>query len=424
MKDYASRELERIRREPEGPEEEAMARGLRRFAKVTVIPQADGPPTGKPVAVRVRCDDLDVAEEVAGRIQAYLHTLPGVTDIKDNHDEGRVEYSLTLRDDLAAVHGITFARAARTLAAGGDGIVVSVFKDPGGIDDADVRVRLDPAGVRSVTDLGRARLRNASGETIPLASIARLEATRSHAGIYRYDGRRTVLVTAGIGEGQNTATVVNEALQREFDTPEFRADYPGVALRFGGEFEETQKSFKSMGQAFYVAVLAIYMILAAQFRSYALPFIILLTVPFAFIGVVVGLLVTGNPFTIMAGIAMIGLAGIAVNDAIVLVDFIGTRRDQMGVLAAVKEGCRLRSRPILLTSVTTIAGLLPMALGLSGYSKLWSPFAATICFGILFSTLLTLLIVPASYLIVEDAKAWLARRRALRSVAEPDHAVP
>ena len=107
-----------------------------------------------------------------------------------------------------------------------------------------------------------------------------------------------------------------------------------------------------------IAILAIYMILAAQFRSYALPLVILLTVPFAFIGVVVGLVVTGNPFTITAGIAMIGLAGIAVNDAIVLVDFINVRRREgAGVLDAVKEGCRLRSRPILLTSVTTIAGL-------------------------------------------------------------------
>jgi HAE1 family hydrophobic/amphiphilic exporter-1 len=186
-----------------------------------------------------------------------------------------------------------------------------------------------------------------------------------------------------------------------------------VALRFGGQFEETEKSFASLGQAFNVAVLAIYMILAAQFRSYALPLVILLTVPFAFIGVVVGLTVTGNPFTITAGIAMIGLAGIAVNDAIVLVEFVNRRRrDGLPLLDAVREACRLRARPILLTSVTTIAGLLPMALGLTGFSKLWSPFAATICFGILFSTLLTLLVVPAGYVIIEDGRRWLARKRA------------
>lgn len=413
VKDYASALIDRICAEPRTDRERRIADGLRRFAKVSAVPQADGPPTGKPVAVRIRCDDLDRAEEVALRIKTYLATIPGVKEIGDNHDEGRVEYSLSLREDLAASQGITFARAARTLAAANDGLVVSVFKDPGGIDDADVRVRLDPATITSVADLGRVRLRNARGDTIPLESFARLDAERSHAGIYRYDGRRTVLVTADVVEGVATATFVNEALQEQFDTPAFREAYPDVALRFGGQFEETEKSFASLGQAFNVAILAIYMILAAQFRSYALPLVILLTVPFAFIGVVVGLAMTGNPFTITAGIAMIGLAGIAVNDAIVLVEFINRRRREgLALLDAVREACHLRARPILLTSVTTIAGLLPMALGLTGFSKLWSPFAATICFGILFSTVLTLLVVPAGYLIIEDGRRFLARKRA------------
>jgi HAE1 family hydrophobic/amphiphilic exporter-1 len=123
----------------------------------------------------------------------------------------------------------------------------------------------------------------------------------------------------------------------------------------------------------------------------------------------------------MAGIAMVGLAGIAVNDAIVLVDFINRRRlDGVPTYEAVLEGCRLRARPILLTSVTTIAGLLPMAMGLTGFSKLWSPFASTICFGILFATALTLLIIPAGYLAVEDLKGLVARwRRRGTPDAEP-----
>jgi len=416
VRDYCSRLLDRVRDHPQGPAEERIAERLRRFSKVNAVPQQDGPPTGKPVAVRIRCDDLDLAEAVATQIKAFLATLPGVVDIADNHDEGRIEYSLALREDLAAAQGITFARAARTLLAANDGLVVSVFKDPGGIDDADVRVRLRPGDRASLEDLGRVRLRNAAGVAVPLASVARLDAARASAGIYRYDGRRTVVVTADVEEKTTNATYVNEALRERFDTPAFRAEFPRASLRFGGEYEETRKSFESLGEAFYVAVLAIYMILAAQFRSYLLPLVILLTIPFAFIGVVLGLVVTGNPFTIMAGIAMIGLAGIAVNDAIVLVDFINERRRRgAGLVAAVREGCRLRARPILLTSVTTIAGLLPMALGLTGFSKLWSPFAATICFGILFSTILTLLVVPSGYVIVEELT-----RRWRRAPAVPD----
>ncbi|MFB3066531.1 MAG: efflux RND transporter permease subunit, partial [Planctomycetota bacterium] len=233
---------------------------------------------------------------------------------------------------------------------------------------------------------------------------------------YRYNGRRTVLLTATIDEKRTSASTVNESLRRRFDNEEFLAPFPGVTLRFGGEFEETQKSFRSLRDAFMVAFVVIYMLLAAQFKSYVQPLIVLLTVPFAFIGVVVGLLVTGNPFTIMAGIAMVGLIGIAVNDAIVLVDFINKRRGAgRGPRAAVDEACRLRARPILLTTVTTIAGLLPMAIGLTGFSKLWSPFASTICFGMLFGTLLTLYIVPSAYLIVEELKVWIARRWGART---------
>jgi len=412
IKDYTGALMDRIRDEPRDEEERRIAEGLLAFTTVSAVPQQDGPPTGKPVAVRIRCDDLDLGEQVARRMKAYLRGIDGVKEVKDNHDEGRIEYSVVLRDSHAAAHGITFARVARTVAIANDGVVVSVFKDPGGVDDADVRVRLAPEDRDSLGDLGMLRVRNARGTAVPLTSVARLKADRSHAGIYRYDGRRAVLVTAELDETRATATSVNTAMQARFDTPAFREEFPGVALRFGGEFEETQKSFDSMGEAFKLALMAIYMILAAQFRSYAMPLVILLTVPFAFIGVVVGLLVTGNPFTITAGIAMIGLAGIAVNDAIVLVEFINRlRQEGMPLQEAVEEGCRLRARPILLTSVTTIAGLLPMALGLTGFSKLWSPFAATICFGILFSTVLTLLIIPASYVIVEDAKRYLQRLR-------------
>jgi len=429
VKDHATRLIQRIIASPATDRERRIADGMRRFSKLAAEPQQDGPPTGKPVAVRVRCDDLDRAKQVSNRIQAYLRTLAGVKDVKDNLDEGRIEYSVKLRPELAAAQGITFARAARTLAAANDGLVVSVFKDPGGLDDADVRVRLDPGAVGSIGELRRVRLRNRQGEAVPLAAVAEIDAERSFAGIYRYDGRRTVLITADVEQGVTTATFVNEALQKRFDTPDFLAGYGGVSLRFGGEFEETRKSFASLGRAFNVALLAIYMILAAQFQSYALPLVILLTVPFAFIGVVFGLFVTGNPFTMTAGIAMVGLAGIAVNDAIVLVDFINRRRlAGAGLIDAVREGCRLRARPILLTTVTTIAGLLPMALGLTGFSKLWSPFAATICFGILFSTLLTLLMVPAGYVIVFDIKArfggWWRRLRGNPAEAGAEHARP
>ncbi len=424
IQEYARDRLDQVRNDPRTPQERALAPRLRKFVKVAAEPQQDGPPLGKPVAVRVTCDDLELAEQVASRIKAVLEVQPGVTEAQHNYDEGRVEYRLHLRPGPAAAHGVTFAQAARLLATANEGQVVSIFKDPGGRDDADVRVKLDPKDRADLAAIARVRLRTASGVSVPLGDVARVEAVRAPAGIFRYNGRRTVLLTATIDEKRTSASTVNESLRRRFDNEEFLAPFPGVTLRFGGEFEETQKSFRSLRDAFMVACVVIYMLLAAQFKSYVQPLIVLLTVPFAFIGVVVGLLVTGNPFTIMAGIAMVGLIGIAVNDAIVLVDFINKRRGSgRGPRAAVDEACRLRARPILLTTVTTIAGLLPMAVGLTGFSKLWSPFASTICFGMLFGTLLTLYIVPSAYLIVEEFKAWVARRWGART-PEPVGATP
>jgi len=412
---HTSRMIERIRRAPEGAEEEAIADRLRRFQKVSAEAQNDGPPTGKPVAVRIRCDDLDAAESVAAEIKAALAAMPGVLEVKDNHDEGREEYRLVLNEPVAAAQGITFERAALTLAAANDGAVVSVFKDPGGYDDADVRVQWDAEKRGHLGDLLRPRLRAASGATVPLSAVSSLRAERSHAGIYRYDGRRTVLVSANIDAKVTTAVAVNEALKARFDTRGYRNAHPGVGLTFGGEFEETEKSFASLREAFLVALFTIYMLLAAQFRSYAQPLVVMLTVPFAYIGVILGLYATGNPFTVMAGIAMIGLAGMVVNTAIVLLEFVNQRRREgREVESAIREACRVRLRPILLTTSTTLAGLLPMAFGVSGYSKLWSPFAATICFGMAFSTALTLLVVPSTYLIVEDVKRWRAARRGRR----------
>jgi HAE1 family hydrophobic/amphiphilic exporter-1 len=231
IRDYTMRLLEQIRDRPANAEEERLAADLRRFSKIVALAQQDGPPTGKPVAVRVRCDDLNVAEEVAGHIKAALREMPGVHEIADNHNEGRTEFSLALRDEVAAAQGVSFARAAGLLAMANEGKVVSIFKDPGGRDDADVRLKLDPNDRASVAELARVKLRTRSGATVPLGSLARIDAERSDAGIYRFDGWRTILVTASTDDAVTTAVEVNQALEQRFDEA-FVAGYPDVSLRF------------------------------------------------------------------------------------------------------------------------------------------------------------------------------------------------
>jgi HAE1 family hydrophobic/amphiphilic exporter-1 len=188
--------------------------------------------------------------------------------------------------------------------------------------------------------------------------------------------------------------------------------HPGVSLIFGGEFQVTDETFDQMRRAFLLALMAIYGILAAQFRSYLQPLIVMSVIAFSFIGVTLGIYVLDYALSMYVLYAMVGLAGIVVNDSLVLIDFVNRERargspPQGAVIAASAR----RFRPILLTTVTTIAGLLPMALGLTGESVVYGPFAAAIVFGLAVASLLTLFVVPALYLGLEDAKRAFLRRR-------------
>lgn len=204
-------------------------------------------------------------------------------------------------------------------------------------------------------------------------------------------------VSADVDPAVTTSVEVNTALRAAIgEAP------PGYTYDFGGEFSGTQDSFTSLFQAFWIAALLIYTILAAQFRSYTQPLVVLVAVPFCFIGVVLGLLVTQSPFGMLAGIGVVALTGIVVNDSLVLVDFInGKRRAGMELIEAVVSAGRERMRPIFLTSVTTIAGLMPLGLGLGGENPLLSPMATSISWGLVFATGLTLIVVPCLYVSVD-----------------------
>jgi multidrug efflux pump subunit AcrB len=179
--------------------------------------------------------------------------------------------------------------------------------------------------------------------------------------------------------------------------------YPGYRLDFRGEFKEFEDAFKDLGKLFIVGIILVFVILGAQFKSIKQSLIILITVPFAFIGSMIGLLVTGNPFSLMTMYGMVALAGIAVNDAIVMVSFINNkRRNGSNKWTSIIEAGRIRLRPIILTSVTTILGLMPMAIGLGGKSETWGPLATTIVWGLAVATLLTLFAIPTVYSIAVD----------------------
>ncbi|MFQ5608318.1 MAG: efflux RND transporter permease subunit, partial [Candidatus Zixiibacteriota bacterium] len=209
--------------------------------------------------------------------------------------------------------------------------------------------------------------------------------------------------------GENNTDVIQldkiaRLVEREF--ADMSAKYPGYSLSFGGEWDEFKNAFGPLAQLFVVGILLIYMILGAQFKSFLLPFIIIFTIPFAILGAVTGLLFMGAPFSIATMYGIVALAGVAVNDALVLVDFVnkGRTRGSGRYLSLIKAGKR-RLRPILSTTVTTVFGLLPMAIGIGGKSVVWGPLATTIVWGLSVATVLTLFVIPALYAITDDLKS-------------------
>jgi HAE1 family hydrophobic/amphiphilic exporter-1 len=225
----------------------------------------------------------------------------------------------------------------------------------------------------------------------------------------RYKGKPTITLTADIKPGSRLSAARVQVLVNNFEKS--KADeFSGITLAYGGEFESTSKSYASLTMAFFIALLAIYMVLATQFRDYVQPLIIISSVPMALIGVVFGLLITRTTFTLGSFLAIIGLAGLAVNDSLLLIDFMNVRiRQGKPLRQAIIESCAARMRPVLITTITTTLGLLPMAIGIPSKSISWAPMATAFVSGLISATVLTLLITPANYEAFEQLKAFINR---------------
>jgi len=361
-----------------------------------------GPPSGRPVEVRVRGEDPAVLGVIASSIKKKLAEHEGVVEIDDDLVPGKSEMRVSVLQDRASLYGLTVVDIASAVRTGFEGTVATKYRG-GGDDEIDVVVRYEEDDRASLDDLRDLLLATPSGAAVPLSNVAEVSIGSAPAQLHRRDGSRVVTVTADVEQG-TTSTEVNGFLKREFSDVSSR--FPGYSLEFGGEYAETQESFTSLLAAFVVAILLIYLILGTEFQSFVQPLIVMFTVPFAFIGVVIGLVVMRYPFTLNAGIAIVALAGVVVNDSIVLVDFIKKARAR-GVTrweSIVEAGC-MRLRPILLTSITTIFGVLPLAMGWGGASASWGPMAASLAWGLAFATVLTLFIIPSLFSIVDDARA-------------------
>ncbi len=362
--------------------------------KIGFLRLAGGPPTSRPVKIKVRGDDLATIRRAVADLKGIMERVPGVRDITDDDTVGQMELKLRVDHDAARRAGIDPATIGRTLRLMVDGEIVASMQDRG--DELEVRVRARPATLQSIDQIGRYSLPLAEGGRITLAELVEGDPRPSPGNIRHYDFRRAITVEADLDKALTDTVSANRAIMEGWGA--IRDRYPGIDLDQTGELDDIQESLDAILVLFLLGVGLMYLILGTQFRSYFQPLIILATVPMAFTGVVIGLLATGNPLSLFTLYGVVALAGIAVNAAIVLISAANARLAQgMSVLHATLYAARRRVIPILITSLTTIAGLFSLATGLGGHSLMWGPVATAIVWGLLVSTLLTLFVIPLLY---------------------------
>lgn len=371
--------------------------------KVSFTMISGGPPLSKAIRVRARNDDPAELRAAADALLEIVRTVKGTRDVIDDDVPGRPELVLKLDQEAVRNAGLNPALVARHLRILVDGEVVANMRDRG--EKVELRVRAKPETRQDITRLLDTPLALPSGGSLPLSALGQFETQAGKGIIKHYNLRRAITIEADLDRELNDTVKANEEIKREW--AKARPRFPNTDIDFSGELDDIEESLAAMKVLFLMGLGLIYLILAAQFRSYWQPLMILVTVPLAFAGVAYGLLVSRNPLSLYTLYGVIALTGIAVNSAIVLIDAANDRlASGMSVLHAAVYAARRRVVPIIITSVTTIGGLFSLAVGLGGKSLIWGPMAASIVWGLGVASLLTLFVIPLLY--------WSVMRRAKR----------
>ncbi|MCY1054505.1 efflux RND transporter permease subunit [Nannocystis sp. SCPEA4] len=364
-----------------------------------------GPSAGKPVDVELSHADEDVLEQAAAEVAGTLRGYGGVFDVENGVALGKPQLDLTLTPEARTL-GLTSTDIARQVRGAFFG--AEALRQQDGRDEVRVIARLPFEERRSEHDIEELLIRTPQGGEVPLHEAAVIERGRSWPSIERADGKRIVHVTAELREGEATPGMVNGKLRTELldGLPE---KYPGLSWQMGGENREQAESFGSLKTGALMALLAIYALLAIPFRSYVQPLIVMAAIPFGLVGAIGGHILLGYELSMMSMMGMVALSGVVVNDSLVLIDATNEfrRTRALGHFEAVIAAGVRRFRPILLTSVTTFFGLMPMILEPSVQARFLIPMAISLGFGVMFATAITLILVPALYLAVEDLRRGL-----------------
>ena len=385
--------------------------------KITVDQQKEGPPTGPPINIEISGDNFSVLSRLAEAIKRKVETIAHVEDIRDDYQGGLPSVQVVIDRQKTALFGLTTSAIGSALKTAYNGLEVSTYYE--GDEDYDIVVKLPESDLKVSNVLHQLMLPTPTGQIVPLTTLARIEYKGTMGDIVRKNYQRVVTVKGNVDENKTTGTIARtkaQALLKDLDLP------PGYSFKFTGEDEDQRESQEFLSRAFVVALLLIFLILVTLFNSVVQPVIILTSVVLSLGGAFWGLALIKSPFgIIMTGVGIISLAGVVVNNAIVLIDY--TNKLMAGGLAltdAVISAGATRLRPVLLTAVTTILGLIPMVTGVSfdfhvmaistasQSSQWWRSMAIVVIFGLLIATVLTLVIVPTTYALIESLKTSLA----------------
>jgi len=350
----------------------------------------------QPLSIRILGDDLDAAYEYAQQLKAKVTRIPGTVDIAVSMEKGAPEVWVNVDRQKASAMGLNAGDVADAVRTAVYGRVASKYRIHG--EEYDIRVRLREQDRMRIEDLGQLPIRLPSGHLVRLENVASVEKQRGPIKIERKDQRRIVRVEGDV-YGRSLGEVMTDVQNLIAQNPPPR----GLTVNIGGQKEDMQEAFLWLTLALVVGMILVYMIMASQFESLVDPFVIMFSLPFAFIGVIWFLALFGYSMNVIVFLGGLLLVGIVVNNAIVLVDYINILRARgMGMIEAVQEAGRARLRPVLMTAVTTIVALMPMAFKTGQGSEVWNPLGATIMGGLLVSTLVTLVLVPTIYSIFES----------------------
>jgi HAE1 family hydrophobic/amphiphilic exporter-1 len=347
---------------------------------------------GKPINIKLKGNDFAVLEEYTTLAREEMENIEGLRDISDSFDEGRPELRIQLNRSLMSQFGLNARQIANTVRTAVSGSVATRYEVAG--DEYDIRVQLRESDLSSVSQLSNLNINAPGGIQVPLKRFANLEVETGPNQILRIDQERYAEINSdlyNIDLGTAVERIQNR-LNENIELPE------GYEFSYEGQFQDLQSSFQSLAFAFLLAVVLVYMVMASQFESLIHPLIIMFTVPLAIIGVILGIYITGSTLSVASLIGLITLAGIVVNNAIVMVDYINhLRREKQEKNKAILEAAAVRLRPIMMTALTTILGLIPLSLGRGDGGELAQPIAVVVISGLTFATFLTLFIIPIFY---------------------------